>query len=191
VDVFVARLNLALTNLIQATYLGGNGDDLSTSLAVRDSELYVAGDSQSTNFPGVAGGAQSTYGGVKDAFVSRLSTDLLASPMNVLNVTDVSLSEGNSGSKVFTFTVSLSPASASTVTVNYATANGTATVPNDYTTTSGTLTFTPGRTSKTVTVKVKGNAVVEPNETFFVNLSGAVGATIFDPQGVGTIRNDD
>src|SRR5690606_5822117 len=90
-----------------------------------------------------------------------------------------------------TFTVTLSAASGQTVTVNYATADGTATQPADYTSTSGTLTFTPGSTTQTITVPVIGEAVPEADETFFVNLSGASNATISDNQGVGTIINDD
>jgi hypothetical protein len=109
----------------------------------------------------------------------------------LLRINDVSKAEGNTGATAFTFTVTLSPASTGPVTVKYATANGTATAGGDYTATSGTLTFTPGQTSKTVTVNVTGNTTVETNEAFAVNLSGAVGATLFDGQGVGTILNDD
>lgn len=54
-----------------------------------------------------------------------------------------------------------------------------------------TLTFLPGQTTKTVTAQVKGDTINEPNETFFVNLSGAVNATITDAKGLGTILNDD
>src|SRR5262249_43706264 len=78
-----------------------------------------------------------------------------------------------------------------TVTVNYATANGTAVAPGDYTSTSGTLTFASGVTTQTITVPVVGDTLGEANETFFVNLSGANNATIADNQGVGTITNDD
>ncbi len=53
------------------------------------------------------------------------------------------------------------------------------------------LTFTPGQTSKTVTVLVNGDTTNEANETFFVNLSGAANANITDGQGQGTILNDD
>jgi len=67
--------------------------------------------------------------------------------------------------------VTLSAASASTVTVNYATANGTATAGSDYQTSSGTVTFTPGQTAQTVLVPVNGDTTVELNETFVVNLS--------------------
>ena len=109
----------------------------------------------------------------------------------VLRINDVSKAEGNSGVTALTFTVTLPPASRGPVTVNYATANGSALAGSDYTATSGTLTFIAGQTSKTVTVNVIGNTMVEPNETFVVNLSSAVGATILDGQGVGTILNDD
>jgi len=112
-------------------------------------------------------------------------------PLPSLRINDVRLTEGNSGTKSFTFTVSLSAASGRTVRVNYATADGTGLAPSDYTATSGTLTFTPGQTTKTVTVLVKGDTMNEADETFFVNLSSAENATIADAQGVGTIRNDD
>jgi len=108
-----------------------------------------------------------------------------------MSINDVTQAEGNTGATAFNFTVSLATASTGTVTVNYATANGTATAGSDYAATSGVLTFAPGQTSKTVTVNVTGDTTVEPNETFYVNLSGASGATIVDAQGAGTIVNDD
>lgn len=112
-------------------------------------------------------------------------------PPPSLSINDVSVPEGNSGTTSATFTVTLNPASDTTVTVNYATANGSAVAPGDYTATSGTLTFLPGETTKTIPVSVNGDTQLEPNETFFVNLSGAVNANIADGQGVGTILDDD
>ena len=112
-------------------------------------------------------------------------------PLPSLSIDDVTVIEGNSGTTSATFTVTLSAASGQTVTVNHATADGTATQPADYTSTSGTLTFTPGQTTRTITVTVTGETIPEANETFFVNLSGATNATISDNQGVGTITNDD
>jgi uncharacterized protein YhjY with autotransporter beta-barrel domain len=112
-------------------------------------------------------------------------------PLPSLSINDVTVVEGNAGTVNAVFTVTLSAASGQTVSVNYATADGTATQPADYTNTSGTLTFTPGTTTQTITVPVIGETVPEANETFFVNLSGAVNATIADNQGVGTITNDD
>jgi hypothetical protein len=108
-----------------------------------------------------------------------------------LSISDVSVTEGNSGTKTATFTATLSAAATSTVTVGYSTANGTATAGIDYASQSGTLTFSAGQTTKAIAVVVNGDKSVEPNETFMVNLSGASGATILDAQGVGTISNDD
>ena len=112
-------------------------------------------------------------------------------PLPSLSIGDVSVVEGNTGTVNAVFTVTLNAASGQTVSVNYATADGTATQPADYVSTSGTLTFTAGQTSRTITVPVIGETVPEANETFFVNLSGATNATISDNQGQGTITNDD
>jgi hypothetical protein len=114
-------------------------------------------------------------------------------PAPSLSINNVSLPEGNSGTTPFTFTVTLTGATELTTTVNYTTANGTATVANgDYQSTSGTLTFNPGGvTSQAVTVLVNGNIAYENNETFFVVLSGQTNATISASIGTGTIQNDD
>jgi hypothetical protein len=115
-----------------------------------------------------------------------------AEPQRQISINDVSMAEGNSGTTAFSFTVSLDAASANPVTVDFATADGTATQPSDYASNSGTLTFAAGETTKTVTVLVNGDTAVEPDETFNVNLSNATGnATILDGTGLGTIQNDD
>lgn len=108
-----------------------------------------------------------------------------------ISIADVSVTEGNSGTKQANFAVTLAAPTTQTVTVNYATANGTAVSSSDYVTKSGTLTFPAGSTSATVTVLVNGDTLNEANETFVVNLSAPVGATIADGQGVGTITDDD
>jgi Calx-beta domain/FG-GAP-like repeat len=109
-----------------------------------------------------------------------------------LSINDVSVTEGNAGTTNANFTVTLSAASTTAVTVNYATADQTATAPGDYTATNGTLTFAPGETTKPVTVLVNGDTNFELNETFAVNLSSvSSNATILDNQGIGTITNDD
>jgi subtilisin-like proprotein convertase family protein len=109
-----------------------------------------------------------------------------------ISINDVSMNEGTNDNTEFSFTVSLSAASGQTVTVNYATADGTATAPFDYLAVGATtLTFNPGETFKLVPVSVNGDTDVEPNETFFVNLSNPTNATISDNQGLGTIQNDD
>jgi hypothetical protein len=108
-----------------------------------------------------------------------------------LSIDDVSVVEGNSGTTNATFNVTLSPPSTGTVTVAWATADGTATAGSDYTAGSGTLTFPPGTTTAPVTVAVRGDTASEPPETFFVDLSGASGATIVRSRGQATIVNDD
>jgi hypothetical protein len=108
-----------------------------------------------------------------------------------LRIDDVTVTEGNGGSVNATFTVSLSTASGQTVSVSYATANGTAAAGTDYTAASGTLSFTAGTLTRQVTVAVTGDTSVEASETFFVNLSNATGATIADGQGRGTINDND
>ncbi|AZR32733.1 autotransporter domain-containing protein [Xanthomonas vasicola] len=108
-----------------------------------------------------------------------------------LSIDDVSVNEGNSGTTTATFTVSLSAASGQTVTVNYGTADGTATAGSDYVARSGTLSFAPGVTTQNVAITVNGDTAVEPNETFSVGLSGVSNATIARATGTGTILNDD
>ncbi|MEQ9669692.1 glycoside hydrolase family 9 protein [Coleofasciculus sp. G2-EDA-02] len=120
-----------------------------------------------------------------------VDNDDSAPVLSQLSINDVSITEGDSGTQNATFTVKLSAASTQTVSVNYATANDTAIAGSDYTAKSGTLSFTPGQTSKTFTVPILGDTTVEGNETFKVNLSQATNATIGDAQGVGTITNDD
>lgn len=115
-------------------------------------------------------------------------------PSNVpfLEVLDASVVEGNSASKLATFTVRRFGNTSGTSTVKYATANGTAVAPGDYTAKALTsLSFSAGQTLKTVSITVKGELAVEPDETFLVNLSAPVGASIFDSSGTGTIVNDD
>jgi hypothetical protein len=109
----------------------------------------------------------------------------------VLRITDASVTEGNSGATSMIFTVTLSHAATGPVTVQYATASGTATSGSDYQAASGTITFAPGETSKTIAVAVLGDQLFESNETFALHLSNPSGVTITDQTGIGTILNDD
>ena len=109
-----------------------------------------------------------------------------------LSINDVSITEGDAGTKLLNFTVTLSSASSLTVTTNYATADSTATASSDYAAIPSTLlAFNPSDTSKIVSVTINGDTGFEPDETFFVNLSNPGNATISDNQGLGTIQNDD
>ncbi len=109
-----------------------------------------------------------------------------------ISIDDVSVTEGDSGSVDATFTVTLSRPSSMAVTVDYTTADGTAIAGDDYTLSSGTLTFDPGETSKPITVQVTGDTTDEVDETFFVELSNSsASATIADNRGMVTITDDD
>lgn len=108
------------------------------------------------------------------------------------SVNSISMNEGNSGTTAFTFTFTRSgnPTSFSSV-LTYATANGTATAPGDYAAVTGGVTFAPNETSKSVTVSVVGDTVVEPNETFTMNITSITNGVIAAAAGTGTIINDD
>ncbi|MCA9901412.1 MAG: CSLREA domain-containing protein [Ardenticatenaceae bacterium] len=108
-----------------------------------------------------------------------------------LSINDITVVEGDSGSKNANFTVTASAPSGKTMQVNYATANGSAVAGGDYTAVSGTLIFTPGQTSKTITVNVLGDLLDEENETFMVNLSNPQNSTLSKAQGIGTIQDND
>ena len=122
---------------------------------------------------------------------SQAVATIIDNDVVTLAINNVSLTEGNSGTSNLTFTVTKTGATVQTVTVNYATANGTAVQPADYSARSGTLTFAAGTTTQTFTVPMVGDTLDEDDETFVVNLSGATVATIADSQGVGTIIDND
>ena len=103
-----------------------------------------------------------------------------------LSIDNVAVSEGDSGTTIQAdFIVSLSAVSGRTVTVDYATVEGGAVTPDDFASDSGTLTFTAGELTKTVSVVVKGDDLDESNETFTVDLSSPSDASIADDQGIG------
>ncbi|MCZ8067601.1 MAG: beta strand repeat-containing protein [Microcystis sp.] len=108
-----------------------------------------------------------------------------------LSIEDVTIAEGNSGTTNAILTVRLNVASDDIVRVDYTTENGTAIAGSDYTTTSGTLTFAPGATSQTIAIPIVGNILNEPDETFSLRLSNAIGAVITDDSATVTITNDD
>jgi VCBS repeat-containing protein len=107
-----------------------------------------------------------------------------------LSIANVSVNEGTSGTSNAVFTVSLSAASARSVTVGFHTADGTANS-SDYVSTSGTLTFNPGDTTKTISVTINGDEVAEADETFTLSLSNPTNAILSSAIGTGTILNDD
>ena len=112
-------------------------------------------------------------------------------PLPSLAIADASLPEGNVGTANAQFDVTLSTASAKTVTVDWATADDSAIQPSDYTATSGTLTFAAGDTTGSILVPVSGDGIAELDESFLVSLSAPSNAGLADAEGVGTIVDDE
>jgi Ca2+-binding RTX toxin-like protein len=174
------------------TLLGGDGDDRTYGGSGNDSLDGQTGDDTVLGHSGNdilsgGGGGDSVVGGSGDDLL--LSGGGSSSPLIVID--NVTLDEGSTGTTAFTFTVSLSVAGTSTISVDYATIDGVATSPDDYTAVMDTLTFLPGITTQTIAVDVIGDTDVEPTETFTVILSNPVGALISDATGLGIINNDD
>lgn len=111
-------------------------------------------------------------------------------PPPTVSISDVVLTEGNGGTKTATFTLTLSADSSLFITVNYGTANNTATASSDYQAAAGSVTFF-GTTTATISVFVLGDATVEPDESFFVNLTSSQNVTIARSQAQAIIINDD
>lgn len=168
------------------TIAAGSTTGTATITAVND----TADENDETvilDITGVSGGGGASESGTQQVTTTIADDD--AAP--TLSIADVSQAEGDSGTTTMTFTVTLSAASGKTVTVDYATADGTAAAGSDYTSTSGTLTFTAGETSKTFTVTIAGDTVTESDETFTVTLSNPANATLGTATATGTIQNDE
>ena len=156
----------------------------------RDISVPVVGDTRhetSKSFSVILGSPANAV--IQDGTATGLIVD--NDPIPAVTIDDVTATEHDSGSAAASVTVRLSRASDQVVTVSYATADGTATSPADYTAASGTVTFAPGETTKTIAVSIVGDAVDEPDETFTVNLSSPGNATIVDGQAIVTIADDD
>lgn len=121
-----------------------------------------------------------------------MASDQIIKPVPSISLSDLSNSEGNSGTTKFDFLVTLSATSNLPVTIDYATADGTATLSNsDYQTATGSITFAPGEKIKTITALVNGDINRESDETFFINIKNPINANITRSQGIATILNDD
>jgi large repetitive protein len=108
-----------------------------------------------------------------------------------ISIGDVTMAEGNSGTTMMRFPVTLSAASGKTITVNYATSAFSALAPEDFIATSGTLTIPAGTTLQYISVPINGDTKYEGTEQFFMRLSTSVNATILDSAATGSITNDD
>jgi chitinase len=158
------------------------------AVAIRGDTVVEADESYSLNFTNPVNGT------LVSTFVTGTITNDDTAPAPEppqITLSPVSVTEGNSGTTPMVFTIALSAASTSTITVNYATGGGTATAGTDYQAASGVLSFAPGVTSRTVTVNVLGDTTDEPNETLDLTLSGAANATIGVAKATGVIVDDD
>ena len=134
--------------------------------------------------------AQNAEIGDGDAIGTITDNDEAPPPaLPTLSINNAPVTEADDAEAVFT--VTLSAFSADTVTVGYATANGTATEGDDYTEATGTVTIAPNEQTGTIRVPVLNDTEVESSETFTVTLSGPTNATIRDGEGLGTITDDD
>ncbi|PYQ26704.1 MAG: hypothetical protein DMF56_23270 [Acidobacteria bacterium] len=171
---------------------------------VHGTELWVTnGTAEGTKMvadlnPGAA--SSSPYGFAKvhntlyfSAQTETAGIELWALPLTepVLSVADTHATEGDTGTSVARFVVSLNPASSQNVTVSYATADGAARAGEDYQAAAGTLTFSPGETEKTIDVRVIGDTAVEDNESFLLALRDANGARLVKAAATGVVTDDD
>lgn len=205
---FVVKLSQATTSTVTVQYATANGTSSASSDYTANSGTitFAPGETQKTININVLGDAAVES---DETFLLKLSNpsgatiadseatgtirndDVAAPVLPTVSVGNVSIAEGNSGTTAASFAVSLSAASASAVTVNYSTVNGTAAAGSDYAAKTGTVTFAPGETQKTISIDVSGDTSVESDETYIVRLANASGATIATADGTGTIRNDD
>jgi hypothetical protein len=191
-DNGVAPFNISSSAVVD---LVGYGDTSITAGHCYQGAAPAAALSNSTASFRKAGGCVATNNNASDFFVAQPEPRNSASPPGFcepeITINDVTVTEGNSGAVSATFTVSLTTASTESVAVDFATSDGTANAPTDYQANSGTITFSPGETTKTINVLVNSDTRDEPTETFFVNLANAVNALIIDGRGQGTINDND
>jgi len=157
------------------------------SVTINGDTKFEANESFNVNLSNATNGAT-----IADAIgVGTIQNDDIQAVAGSVSINDMAIAEGNSGSKVVTFTLTRAGGTAA-FDVNFATGNATAIAGEDYAAASGVVRFAAGETKKTVSVTILGDTKFEANETFTVNLSNATnGATIADAIGVGTITNDD
>jgi hypothetical protein len=162
-------------NFVPLTPVGSDSELVSTqrtgSITVQAGDLFGFGAFAT----GVLGGETGRR------IVTITNFVMQASP--TMSINDIVVAEGTNGTYEAVFKVWMLPASTQTVTVAYATADGSAVDGSDYVATNNTLSFAPGETNKTIVVTVTADAPTEADEDFFVNLTNVVNAAILKAQG--------
>ena len=127
----------------------------------------------------------------KDGATTTTTQQITVAALPTITINDPTLTEGDSGTSNLTFTLNLNQPSTQAISVNYNTSNLTALAGSDYTATSGTITFAVGETTKTITIAILGDTTAEATETFALNLTNAINATIAKATGTATILDND
>lgn len=191
-DAFVTELAADGGSIVFSSFLGGSGSDQGLALALdgAGAQIYFAGVTASTNFKTMSPLQAATGGGV-DTFVARIGSVTVVAPGTLaLSAASYSVAE-NAGT--LSVAVSRTEGSSGAASVNYATSNGSATAGSDYLMQNGTLDWADGDSAdKIITVTINDDSQLEPDETFTLSLSGAVGAAPGNPAtATVTITNDD
>ena len=191
----LGRIATRLVNIEGIVYFGGTDEAHGTELwttdgTVEGTKLLV--DLQ----PGPGSSTPTEFTKLGDTIYFAAYTDATGRELWALPLTEARLSIADARASdrdgaVVRFAISLAGGPAQTVTVDYATANGTAQAGVDYTATTGTLTFLPGETTKFINVAIAGDSSSENNETFFLLLNNAKGARVVKGEAAGVIVDDD
>lgn len=204
--VFTVSLSASVTRDVSVNYATEAGDATAGTdfIAASGSLVFSAGETSRTIDVQVVGDTEvetdetfrvrltsATDATITtDSAVGTIENDDVATPPQI-SVSDVTVSEGDTGTTTARFTVTLDVESADNVSVDYATSNGSASAGTDYAQTVGTLTLTPGQTSAFVDVDVYGDTLQEGAETFVLALSNPENATLNDNSATATIQDDD
>jgi len=156
------------------------------TVPIADDAVYEGNETFTLQLTAVTSGA-AAIGTPSTATVTITDNESVPS----ISIADARLNEGNSGASSMLFTVTLTGATTLPATVQYAAAGNTASAGSDFLAVSGTLTFNPGETQKTISVPIFGDTVAEPDETFVMSLFSPVNATIARNAASGAIVNDD
>lgn len=203
---FTVSLSTASTQTINVNYATSDGtarvaegDYLATSGLLR----FLPGETSQTIAVTVLGDTRLELNETFNVTLSNSVNALIGTPTAIgtivnddsqptIGVSSTSRSEGNIGNSNMLFTVTLSNASDQTVSVGFATSNGTATLADgDYLASAGTLRFLPGETQKTIPVSIVGDRKIESNETLTLALQNPINGMLGNHFAIGTIVNDD